>query len=217
MSSDRIHYAEGTVIEPLAVFPLPQVVLFPGMLLPLHIFEPRYRAMTEDVLEGSRQMSVALITGGKPVEGRPTIARVAGLGEVVQHERLSDGRFNIVLLGRARVELDELPFVGPYRRARARVRAPVEAKVNQADVNALMFSVARFATEVRRRAPEFRLELPSHDDPGALSDACAHHLLIEGEDRQRVLETLDVAERVRCCTEVLAVQVAALGEPRTLQ
>src|SRR5687768_14009664 len=111
------NYEPGTVIEELALFPLPAAVLFPGMLLPLHIFELRYRAMTEHVLANSKQMAVVLITSGpSDAHGQPSIARVAGVGEIVQHQALSDGRYNIVLSGMARVELHEHPFVGPFRR-----------------------------------------------------------------------------------------------------
>src|SRR5215208_1317710 len=95
-------YAPGSIIEGAPMFPLPGVVLFPKTLLPLHIFEPRYRRMTEDALTGSRQIVMGYITGGSTADesARPAVFTIAGLGEIVQSEHLADGRFNIVLVGR---------------------------------------------------------------------------------------------------------------------
>jgi Lon protease-like protein len=204
-------YEPGTVIEELALFPLPAAVLFPGMLLPLHVFELRYRAMTEHVLGGSKQMAVVLIASGpSDAHGQPAIARVAGVGEIVHHQALSDGRYNIVLSGMARVTLEELPFVGPFRRARAAVLPSSEGPVSDADFAALVYSATRFATQLRQRDSDFELRLPKFQDAGTTVDACAHQLIIESDERQQILETLDVGARVRRCIQALAVQGAML-------
>ncbi len=204
-------YRPGTVIEELPLFPLPAAVLFPGMLLPLHVFELRYRAMTEHVLAGSKQMAVALLTNGpSDSAGQPAIAPVAGMGEVIEHQALSDGRYNIVLRGVARVQLDELPFVGPFRCARAVVLPSHEGTVGDGDLASLVYSATRFAAQLRQRDSQFELELPDVHDPAATVDACAHQLIIESEERQQILETLHVGVRVRRCMEVLAVQAALL-------
>ena len=210
-------YVAGSCIEDLAVFPLPGAVLFPGTLMPLHIFEPRYRQMTEDALEGSRQLSVALIHESAPPDesGQPAFATIAGVGEIIDHQKLPDGRYNILLLGRARALLDELPFVSPYRRARATLLGETGTASNAA-VAALAYSASRFTARVREQDARFQLELPSVHQPGLLADSCAHYLLIDGSERQRVLEALDVAERVRFCTEALAMQQAMLTGPGTL-
>lgn len=204
-------YRPGTVIEELPLFPLPAAVLFPGMLLPLHVFELRYRAMTEHVLAGTKQMAVALLTSGpSDSAGQPAIAQVAGMGEVIEHQALSDGRYNIVLRGVARVQLDELPFTGPFRRARAVVLPSHEGVVGDGDLASLVYSATRFAAQLRQRDSQFELELPDVHDPGATVDACAHQLIIESEERQQILETLHVGVRVRRCMEVLAIQAALL-------
>jgi len=204
-------YAPGTVIEELALFPLPQVVFFPQTLLPLHVFESRYRSMTERVLAGTKQLAVVLITEPRRVDaqGHPPIAKVATVGEVVKSTQLSDGRYNVVLEGRARVALEELPFEPPFRRARAVVLAPTETAVPDTDVAALVSAATRFSSRVRDRKRQ-ELQLPATYQPGPLADACAASLVIEAEERQRVLETLNIAERVRLCCELLAVQDALL-------
>jgi Lon protease-like protein len=204
-------YTPGSVIEDLALFPLPSAVLFPGMQLPLHIFELRYRAMTEHVLSGSRQIAVVLLENGpSDSHGQPAIAQVAGVGEIVHHQALSDGRYNILLSGKARVELRELPFAGPFRRARAQVLPSAQGVVNSSEVAALVFGATRLAALLRQRESTFDLKLPNVQDAAATVDACAHQLVVEAEERQELLETLDLSARVRRCIEILAVQSALL-------
>jgi uncharacterized protein len=104
-------------LSSIPIFPLPRVVLFPEAALPLHVFEPRYRKMIADCLATHGALAVAPIVDGEDEHGRPAIARIAGGGLVVEHQPLPDGRSNIVVLGQARLRLEELePEVGiPYR------------------------------------------------------------------------------------------------------
>lgn len=202
-------------LEALPIFPLPEVVLFPGALLPLHIFEPRYRAMLADALATHRCIGMALLLEpGKDASlapgGEPRIARAAGLGVIVQHETLPDGRSNILLQGRARVALDELPMEGLYRRARARLLAQVDTTVPDADLAALHAAVMRFVTAVRQRSPAVTFKLPAGVDAGGAADLCAHHLVMDAAVRQRALEELDVAARVRLVATELTEQTVSL-------
>ena len=101
----------------LPMFPLRNVVLLPNTFLPLHIFEPRYRKLTKDVLEGDRLMAMAFQLGeDHEYDGPPEVATIAGVGEIVLAQALPDGRYNLVLRGRARVHIDqELSSDEPYR------------------------------------------------------------------------------------------------------
>jgi Lon protease-like protein len=103
----------------LPLFPLPGVVLLPGTLLPLHIFEPRYRAMVADALEGDRMIGMAMLKPGWEQAGEPPpIYPVGGAGEIVESEDLEDGRSNILLEGRFRYRVLEEDRPSPYRLAR---------------------------------------------------------------------------------------------------
>ena len=103
----------------IPLFPLPGVVLLPGTMLPLHIFEPRYRAMVGDALEGDRTIGMALMKPGWEEAGRdPDVFAVGGAGEIVDSERLDDGRYNIVLEARFRYRILAEAGTEPYRRAR---------------------------------------------------------------------------------------------------
>lgn len=206
-------YEPGTVVESVAVFPLPGAVLFPGSAIPLHIFEPRYRAMTRDVINGSGELALATVPdpGALDEHGNPGFSRIAGLGIVTHHRELPDGRFHILVRGVGRAELDELPFVPPYRKARATVLAS-GGSPSQSDMSALMSAATRFAARITAREPRFELELPDGDDAARIIDACAASLVIESEDRQRLLEELSSAKRARELTALLAVQEALLRD-----
>jgi len=121
--------AEETTIrvnfgKPMPIFPLDSVSLLPQQVLPLHVFEPRYRQMVEHALDGSGQIAMATFEGQKwkqEYHGRPPVREAVCIGQIVQHEKLPDGRYNILLQGvcRARV-VESMPPTGErlYREAR---------------------------------------------------------------------------------------------------
>ncbi len=111
----------------LPLFPLPNVVLFPQMPLPLHIFEPRYRKMVEEVLAGQRTIGMMLLRPGwEPVyHGRPPVYAVGCAGVVEQSEALADGKYNIVLRGTSRFRVLEEHEGAPYRLASVEALADV--------------------------------------------------------------------------------------------
>ncbi len=203
-------------LRDLPLFPLPQVVLFPHTVLPLHVFEPRYRAMLKDCLASHKMMAVPLIMdASRPdVHGHPVIASVAGIGVVIEHQALADGRTNILLRGLARVRLDELPFVPPYRRARGTLLEDGPSSAAPEDRTALLATVASFCADVRVKNEGFTFRVPENLAIGALADVCAHHLVIDARARQSILEQQDPAERARMVTAELAAQHALILRDR---
>ena len=103
----------------LPIFPLPNVVLFPGVFLPLHIFEPRYREMVGDAIVGDRLIGMALLRPGweRDYEGRPPVYPIGCSGVITHFERLPDGRYNIVLRGLERFRILREDHELSYRRA----------------------------------------------------------------------------------------------------
>jgi ATP-dependent Lon protease len=195
----------------IPVFPLPGVVLFPHAILPLHIFEPRYRKMLADAMATHRCIAMAFaLDDADP----PRIATVAGAGLVVRHERMPDGRSNLLLHGRARVVLEELPFEAPYRRARARILPEQPYAGDEIERTALLSSATAFVAEAKRHDVAIEFELPEGADASATADLCAHHLLLDAASRQRVLEEIDVRSRVLLVTGELAAQTARLARER---
>src|SRR5205814_1912054 len=134
MSEDQSALSQfgGTV----RLFPLPNVVLYPQVVQPLHIFEPRYRQMTVDALATDRFITMCLLRPGweEDYQGKPPVHPIACLGRIVSDQRLPDGRFNLLLRGMCRVRLiEELVSPTAYRTARVDVladRGPPTIKIN---------------------------------------------------------------------------------------
>jgi hypothetical protein len=202
----------------IPIFPLPEVVFFPETVLPLHVFEPRYRQMIADCLAGDRWLGVAMLRSGweKDYQGRPPVHGVAGAGEIIQAEMLADGRYNILLDGRARVRiLSEEPVDGRlYRVARAeriesRGPSPNDRTFSER-LQELRTAHARLLTALGQSHPDVvgRLTVAGAS-PGAAIDRIVSAVVPDAEVRQRLLEAVDVSER-------LDLAVGALGELLTM-
>src|SRR5689334_10689370 len=116
----------------IPIFPLPNVVLFPSALLPLHIFEPRYRAMVADALEGERLIGMVMLRPGWEThyEQSPEVFPVGCAGFITYADRLPDGRYNIMLRGleRFRIEAERPAREGPDRYRVAHIQGFGESK-----------------------------------------------------------------------------------------
>ncbi|MCC7537758.1 MAG: LON peptidase substrate-binding domain-containing protein [Deltaproteobacteria bacterium] len=204
MSDETPTSVDPAALAALPVFPLPRVVLLPGLDLPLHIFEPRYRAMTRDALATHRALAVTMLgpQNGDTV-GRPPMARTAGAGVIIEDHERPDGRFDIVVRGLHRVVLEELPREGLlYRRARAIVLPDgLAAPSDRAAATALLAIASQVATRIRQQKPDFELPLNGVMSPGRVADVLAGMLVLEPDRRQEVLETLDVARRLAIVNE----------------
>src|SRR5437016_3246424 len=97
----------AALFESVPLFPLPNVVLFPRAVLPLHIFEERYKQMTADALAGDGLVAMALLRLGweKSYYGRPAIEPVVCVGRILSHEKLADGKYNFLLQGQTRARI----------------------------------------------------------------------------------------------------------------
>jgi Lon protease-like protein len=179
----------------IALFPLPGVVLLPGTLLPLHIFEPRYRAMVADALAGSRMIGMAMLKSGwEQAEDHPAIHAIGGAGEIVESEELEDGRYNILLQGQFRYRIvREEPAATPYRTASVEEIASVPFA--SAEEEARVSRKAKAAFE-RIRAT---LDLPPVPEgalsPERLASELALRLRYTPEELQALLETDSLSSR----------------------
>ena len=138
-------------LDHLALFPLPNAVFFPQTMLPLHIFEPRYRAMTIEALEQGVPIAVVKLKEPRqPADnGLPAFHDIGGAGFVLHHQKLPDGRYNILLEGRARVRiLEELETDKPYRVGRAELIPDVHE--TSGAVNTLMTTLRGCVVGLRK-------------------------------------------------------------------
>jgi Lon protease-like protein len=191
------------------LFPLPDLVLFPHALLPLHIFEPRYRQMTADALETDQLVTIVLIrsiTGNSPWTEPVPIMEVGCLGKIIQHERLFDGRYNLVLVGLKRVRLKrEKASPKLYRIAEAEVLEDQESEARIERARSELIDLFRAVVEIRQHVDEnLSLLLDSAIPVGVLSDIIAHALPLPSGVKQLLLSETHVVRRVECLRFILS-------------
>jgi uncharacterized protein len=183
----------------IPIFALPGVVLLPGTLLPLHIFETRYRAMVADALEGDKTIGMALMKPGWETGGRdPEIFSVGGAGEIVECEPLEDGRYNILLRGRFRYRILQEAAVDPYRQARVEEIVSLPFPNPSSEIRARRL-VTRLFDEVRGE-----MELPPLPEenlsPERLASEIALRLRHAPPELQALLETDSLPARFEALT-----------------
>jgi Lon protease-like protein len=187
--------------ERIPLFPLPNVVLFPQMPMPLHVFEPRYRKMIEDVRRSHEIVGMVLLRPGwEPLYyGRPSVFRIGCAGRLEQCEDLPDGRFNIVLRGQRRFEIREEHTGEPYRVATIDVR-------HEADPPKETLEAARseLIGAVEEAAEQEVISLHGQLPADLFVNALCQSLDLAPVERQSLLDRDDVAARARRLIEILA-------------
>jgi len=186
----------------LPIFPLANCVLLPGGLLPLHVFEPRYRELTRDCLAGSQLMGIARLRPGYETTyyGRPPVYEKCGVGRIICSEELPDGRFALLLRGIARVEIArELPSPRNYRMVEAHTLDDDSYDPQDAHdhYRRLILLCDRLAEVIEQGGAQLRDLVRSFDSPGACADAVAAALVMDADARQELLEARDPMVRLQ--------------------
>ena len=216
--------------DAVPVMTLPSATLFPQALLPLYIFEPRYRRMLADMLRSDRMFSVAMQQPGKQ---RELPCPVAGLGLIRVSVGYQDGTSRLILQGLTRVELIRTVQTKPYRIASirplqspphhgssiqglvAKVHALVEERVGlgsfplpfSAFQNSAAFPGKSASGKTKFSSKEILDYLESLEDPDQLADLVSCALLPGGLERQKILATVDLEERLRCLIHFLVAEI----------
>src|SRR5438105_1735795 len=197
-SADAGRMAAPDLIVP--IFPLPDVTFFPHTLLPLHVFEARYRAMVMDALARDRRLAVVKLRPGYEATyaGKPPVHPVAGAGEIVSWKRLATGRYNILLKGECRVRIErERPSDTLYRVVTVgRLDDVPPAEDVASMLGRIREACGRLLKSLDRPADLLDTALADGQPPGAIADRIAAAVLPDAALRQELLETLDVTKRL---------------------
>ncbi len=205
----------------IAVMPLPNAILFPRVLLPLYIFEPRYKQMLADCLNGERMFAVALLRKGWEKEGRnPTPHPIAGIGVIRTCVARPDGSANVILEGVARVRVTEYVKLRPYRVARVEpLKSSEETEATQRT------PLLKIVTQLARARARLGVDLPksvlsalrSVKNADYLSDLVSYTLLDDYYEKQSMLEILDTNERLEKLVALLQKKIYQFELWKTLQ
>jgi Lon protease-like protein len=196
----------------LPLFPLPTVVLFPNVFLPLHVFEPRYREMVADALASDRMIGMVLLRPGweRDYEGRPPVYPIGCSGVITHVERVRDGRYNIVLRGMERFRILQEDDERPYRRAI--IEPLVERPRGERDKAAIRVARAKLES-LLASAVEHDPKMPSSMADEDLVNALAQYLDFEPLEKQALLERDCLRTRAESLVELLEMKVLMARMP----
>lgn len=197
----------------LPLFPL-QTVLYPGLPIPLHVFEDRYRRMFKRVLDGDRRFGVVAIVKGRDVDAGATYHPVGCVAEVAEVDRHADGRLDVVARGRSRFEIDGVAQAAPY--IVAEVRELPEATGEGAEQRTVKAGrlFARYVTTLLRMANEPVEPIDVPEDPVAASYLIAAGLQVDLADKQRLLTIPSASERLAAEAALLRRELVLLEHLR---
>jgi Lon protease-like protein len=190
------------------LFPLPDVVFFPKTLLPLHVYEPRYRTLASEALERDQAICTALLKPGWEADyyGSPEVYPVGCVGKIVQHQELPDGRFNITLQGETKVRIESSVRLKPYRIVRV---SPVEEDLAWAQGERAAQEAGELIRLFRQvhegQEPSLILAemFGQHMSPESILNTVAMHLNGEPELKEELLELDSLEKRYRSVLQIL--------------
>jgi len=200
--------------DELPIFPLPNVVLFPNMALPLHIFEERYRRMTHDCLQGDRYLGIFLLRKGWGEAAEPLPHDVGGFGQVVRAVKLPTGNYEIVVRGLGKARVISYTQEIPYRRAV--IQLLEDEGGDSADLRAQAASMVERLKRVLTLRPGLGAELQTHlkllASPGDLVYAvAAHYPELSVYERQSILEIRSIDAQIAHLNRLLGRELAKLN------
>jgi uncharacterized protein len=227
---------DAAVLGALPIFPLREAVLLPRSLVPLHIFEPRYLAMTRDVVAGAGFLAIARLLPPVPTghprlrrkegpgfeatyHGRPPVAPILGIGRLIAVEEAAEGRLNILLAGVARAAIErELPPARAYREVEARVLVDdetAEPTLLRHMLDQLVAVCDRLSEVLPAGGDELRQLSRVDDNPAASCDRVAGLLVTDADQRQALLEQTDPLRRTEAMLEHASNLLIAMSKPPT--
>ncbi|MBA3441718.1 MAG: LON peptidase substrate-binding domain-containing protein [Pyrinomonadaceae bacterium] len=202
-------------VRELPLFPLP-VVLFPGVPMPFHIFEPRYQQMLSDIRASNNLFGVSYFDASASDQDRPPIGHVGCAAEVVEVQQMPDGRSNILTVGLIRYRLeayaerDESYLIGQVSFFEDEAEDEKLLEQRAREVSELFTRIARAVRSINDERASLP-ELPEAQ-PERLSFLVAGAMEMEAEDKQQLLELLSTAKRLQRIRDLLAQAVSGYEE-----
>lgn len=193
----------------IPLFPLSTVVFFPNTLLPLHVFEPRYKQMVHDVSKSEGIIGMALLRPGWEANyyGNPEVFDVVGMGRIVSSEVFGDGRINIVLYGLKRVKIIEIMKESPYRIARVELVENTRCTSEETYRNKIEELIMKWNFGLEEKQKAHRININTRLPLDSLTDALATLIFSNVFDKQSLLEEPDVKKRAETIIKDLQTRI----------
>lgn len=213
MLNKEVDFREITNLDKFSgnvpVFPLSTVVFFPNTLLPLHIFEQRYRDMLKDAQESEKLIAMALLKPGweKEYFEKPEIFEITGIGRIVTCETQDDGKSNIVLYGLKRARITDLFDDNTYRRANIDLLENISEGNNEPLKDKILYSISNWNDMLADKLKKYKIMVNSNLSLAKLTDILASVLITNVFEKQKYLEELNITKRAEMMLSFLEARL----------
>ncbi|MGH7884298.1 MAG: LON peptidase substrate-binding domain-containing protein [Thermodesulfobacteriota bacterium] len=201
MLNTEIDFREITNLDNFSgiipIFPLSTVVFFPNTLLPLHIFEPRYREMLRDAENSEKLLGMTLLRPGweKDYFGNPDVFNITGIGRIISSETFEDGKSNVVLYGLKRAKIVEIFNDKSYRTARIELLENISEKSSEVLKEKILYMISTWNDMLDERHENYKIKVNAELSLGKLTDILASVLISNVFEKQKFLEELNIDKR----------------------
>lgn len=195
------------------LFPLPNVVFFPNSLLPLHVFEPRYRQMVDDIIESERIIGMVLLKPGweKDYYGNPEIFNIACMGKIVSIEEMNEGKSNIVLYGLKRIKINDIVNEIPYRVASVNVLEDVHYQNEEVYQKRLVELISKWNSILGDEQKSHKINIDTTMSIENLTDVLTPSIISNVYQRQELLEEINILKRAERILEQLEIKLEIIS------
>jgi len=209
--NDLLNLQNFSGIVPL--FPLPNVVFFPNSLLPLHVFEPRYRQMVDDIIESERIIGMVLLKPGweKDYYGNPEIFNIACMGKIVSIEEMNEGKSNIVLYGLKRIKINDIVNEIPYRVASVNVLEDVHYQNEEVYQKRLVELISKWNSILGDEQKSHKINIDTTMSIENLTDVLTPSIISNVYQRQELLEEINILKRAERILEQLEIKLEIIS------
>lgn len=194
-------------MDTLSLFPL-NTVLFPGQLLPLHIFEPRYKQMIGECIQHGRPFGVVLIRSGEEVGATVEAYDVGTTAHIVQVERLGEERMNILCVGNARFRIRQTFHDRPYLYGDVDLWPWEPYAAERVEIDRVRHQLDRYVQRLAEMT-DSKLEVDLPTDPAALANIAASILQVDGAEKQLLLITPTIGDLLQGASALLQRELRA--------
>ena len=197
--------------ERLPLFPLDNVVFFPSTILPLHIFEERYKQMVQDSSDSHNLICMTLLNPEMGQEDSESLANTGCIGRIINNEESDDGKKNIILYGLKRIEITKVLYDKPYREVEIKIIETSSSDNSEAFKKRILDLTNKWNLLLDGYTDDYKIKIENSSTLSKITDSLSSSMVAKASDRQLLLEEFDEKIRAEKIIQVLESRIEILS------
>ena len=197
--------------ERLPLFPLDNVVFFPSTILPLHIFEERYKQMVQDSSDSHNLICMTLLNSEMGPEDSESLANTGCIGRIINNEESDDGKKNIILYGLKRIEIKKVLYDKPYREVEIKIIETSNSDNSEAFKKRILDLTNKWNLLLDGYTDDYKIKIENSSTLSKITDSLSSSMVAKASDRQLLLEEFDEKIRAEKIIQVLESRIEILS------